>query len=443
MADCGFPLPCQSTVHSVHDALQITNNGSGGALGITANGAPLRIKSRSGEAITITMEGAEQTGGGGIGPPAILVDTTGVEGGGVSVFTSDDGVGASSDFGAGVVGVSSKNAGVLGDASGEDGGFLSAGVVGNCNPASGAGGVGPNAGVFGNSDKFTGVQGVTNTGIGVVGTAVEDGGTGVVGTAKSGVAIQGDSGGGFISAGVMGTSSGGFISAGVMALNSKDGIGFGLYARGSGGGAAGFLDGDVEVTGSLTKAGGGFKIDHPIEPADKYLSHSFVESPERKNVYDGVVALDDNGTCWVELPGWFEALNGDFRYQLTPIGAPAPNLHVGREISANRFNIAGGTSGMKVSWQVTGIRKDVWAQANPLIAEKEKPESERGYYQHPELFNQPRENSTFWKGNAELIRQLEEPRSVGTQDHRLREQVRYLKEKLRRRREQKQGRSST
>jgi len=82
MADCGFPLHCKSTVHSVHDALQIANNGAGGALGITANGAPLRIKSRSGEAITITMEGAEQTGGGGIGPPAIFVDTTGVEGGG-------------------------------------------------------------------------------------------------------------------------------------------------------------------------------------------------------------------------------------------------------------------------------------------------------------------------------------------------------------------------
>jgi hypothetical protein len=297
--------------------------------------------------------------------------------------------------------------------------------------------------VFGNSDKFTGVQGVTNTGIGVVGTAVEDGGTAVVGTAKTGVAIQGDSGGGFISAGVMGTSSGGFISAGVMALSSAENQGHGLYARGSGGGLAGLLDGNVSISGSLTKAGGGFKIDHPLEQKNKYLCHSFVESPERTNIYDGLVTLDENGACWVELPKWFEALNCDFRYQLTPIGAPAPNLHVAQEISNNRFHIAGGMPGMRVCWQVTGVRKDAWAQAHPLMVEEKKPESERGYYQHPELYNQPRESSVFWKGNAELIRQLEEPRSAGTQDDRLREQVRYLKEKLRRRREQKQGRPST
>src|SRR5207249_878008 len=118
-------------------------------------------------------------------------------------------------------------------------------------------------------------------------------------------------------------------------------------------------------------------IDHPLDPANKYLSHSFVESPDMKNVYDGVVVLDANSEAKVELPEWFEALNRDFRYQLTAVGAPAPNLHIARKIEDNSFTIAGGQPGLEVSWQVTGIRKDSWAQANPLAVVEEKPANER------------------------------------------------------------------
>ena len=42
-----------------------------------------------------------------------------------------------------------------------------------------------------------------------------------------------------------------------------------------------------------------------------------------KNIYDGVVTLDVYGEAEVQLPAWFEALNTDFRYQLTAIGASA------------------------------------------------------------------------------------------------------------------------
>jgi hypothetical protein len=76
-----------------------------------------------------------------------------------------------------------------------------------------------------------------------------------------------------------------------------------------------------------------FKIDNPLDPANKYLCHSFVESPDMKNVYDGVVVLDRKGKAEIELPDWFGALNKDFRYQLTAIGAPGPNLHIAEEIS--------------------------------------------------------------------------------------------------------------
>src|SRR5919197_2426169 len=68
------------------------------------------------------------------------------------------------------------------------------------------------------------------------------------------------------------------------------------------------LNGDVNITGRLHKAGGSFKIDHPLDPENKYLYHSFVESPDMKNVYDGVVVLDAAGEALVPLPDWFEAL---------------------------------------------------------------------------------------------------------------------------------------
>jgi hypothetical protein len=133
-----------------------------------------------------------------------------------------------------------------------------------------------------------------------------------------------------------------------------------------------------------------------------------------KNVYDGVVVLDRKGKAEIELPDWFGALNKDFRYQLTAIGAPGPNLYIAEEISEatttanytssnnnnknSRFKIAGGTSGMKVSWQVTGIRKDLWANANRVQVEEDKPDKERGYYLHPDLYDEPEE-----KGISHLL----------------------------------------
>lgn len=152
---------------------------------------------------------------------------------------------------------------------------------------------------------------------------------------------------------------------------------------------AGIFVGNVSISGNLAKSSGSFKIDHPLDPANKYLYHSFVESPDMKNIYDGVVTLDDTGAAVVTMPNWFDALNQDFRYQLTAIGAPGPNLYIAQEITGNTFKVAGGTPGMKVSWQVTGIRHDAYANAHRIPVEQNKPQEERGTYIHPELFGKP------------------------------------------------------
>ncbi len=151
--------------------------------------------------------------------------------------------------------------------------------------------------------------------------------------------------------------------------------------------------GDVHIKGNLSKGSGSFQIDHPLDPANKYLYHSFVESPDMMNVYNGLARLDARGAVWITLPTYFEALNRDFRYQLTSIGRPQPSLYIAREISGNRFRISGGKPGGKVSWQVTGIRHDAYADAHRIEVEVEKPPQEQGHYLHPELFGAPPEEA--------------------------------------------------
>jgi hypothetical protein len=149
------------------------------------------------------------------------------------------------------------------------------------------------------------------------------------------------------------------------------------------------FDGDVSVSGSLSKGSGEFKIDHPLDPENKYLSHSFVESPDMMNIYNGNIVTDAEGEAIVELPHYFEALNRDPRCQLTVIGSPA-NAYVLQEVQDNTFSIKTSEVGVKVSWQVTGIRQDAFAKQHPIIVEEEKAVADRGRYLHPEAFGKPR-----------------------------------------------------
>jgi hypothetical protein len=147
----------------------------------------------------------------------------------------------------------------------------------------------------------------------------------------------------------------------------------------------GYFAGNLTVTGKVTKGSGSFKIDHPLDPANKYLSHSFVESPDMMNIYNGNVTTNARGLATVVLPDYFEALNGDFRYQLTVIGQFAQAI-VSKEISDGRFTIKTSRPNVKVSWQVTGIRHDAYANAHRIAVTEDKPATEQGTYLHPDVY---------------------------------------------------------
>ena len=224
-----------------------------------------------------------------------------------------------------------------------------------------------------------------------------------------------------VASGGNGNSSGGtgVVALGGLGFVSGAAGGTGIFARGgfaingSSPGLAAQLDGDVFITGSGNLHVNGtknFMIDHPLDPENKYLYHAAIESSEVLNVYSGNVTTNENGEAVVTLPDWFEALNRDFRYQLTPIGAPAQGLFIAEKISKNRFKIAGGQPGMEVSWQLTGVRSDAAMRKNPFKTEEDKPERERGYYLRPEVFNQSEERGVEWARDPELMRRLKEAR---------------------------------
>ena len=144
------------------------------------------------------------------------------------------------------------------------------------------------------------------------------------------------------------------------------------------------LTGGADIGGSLNVLGTkNFRIDHPLDPENQYLVHFASEGPEPFNVYAGRQMLDDSGHGWVVLPPWFEAINIDFRYQLTAIGGPALGLHIMREIEDNRFQIGGGVAGGEVSWEVRARRNDATMQRLKPAAEIDKPEHLRGSYLDP------------------------------------------------------------
>ncbi|BCM92151.1 hypothetical protein IAD21_04030 [Abditibacteriota bacterium] len=309
--------------------------------------------------ITSTQSGSSSMGVRGI--------NNGTGSSSIGVYGSQAGSGygvyGTAPSGYGVYGLALHGTGVVGEA--DDGNGISGisnsgtGLVGSSTSGDGVSGVGYNSGVSGTGHNY----GVSGTGfVGVTGDGDSDSGYGVIGTGSTGV-----QGSGRIY-GVYGTGN------------------TGVYGGISTGGTyAGYFSGNVHVAGNLSKLSGSFKIDHPLHPATEYLSHSFVESPDMMNVYNGNTTTNAKGEAWVTLPNYFQALNRDFRYQLTPIGQFAQAI-IGQEIQGTRFQIKTDKPHVKVSWQVTGIRNDVYARQHRIRVEETKARADRGKYLYPAGF---------------------------------------------------------
>ncbi|WP_299645114.1 hypothetical protein [uncultured Chloroflexus sp.] len=231
------------------------------------------------------------------------------------------------------------------------------------------------------------------TGFGVWGEHV-DGGIGVFGTSGRGIGVYGKvlSNTLGLSIGVWGESP---YSSGTGVLGqatATSGTTYGVrgevvspngYAAHFAGGQGVRVIGNLQATGVKT-----FVIDHPLDPANKYLYHFAQEGPVIQNVYNGIVTLDATGAAIVTLPDYFAAINAEpFLYQLTPIGAAMPNLHVAQPITGNLFRIAGGVAGAQVSWEVTATRNDPYLRMHPVATEVVKPVTERGLYLAPEAYS--------------------------------------------------------
>jgi hypothetical protein len=234
----------------------------------------------------------------------------------IATSTTANALLAESSGGSGVIGTSTVWVGVYGEtfgtengpagvwADGHEGG---SGVKGqtSCPGAYGVAGFqltnqGP--GIFGQGSPGTagidnsgdvngyGVYGSSTTGSGVYGTS--PGGTGVTGISTSGWGVYGITQG-EACFGVAGVAYAG--STGVYGFGDGDKT-IGVYGEAIGNDSlALFAAGDATVTGHLSKGGGSFRIDDPLDPANKYLYHSFVESPDMMNVYNGNVILGSDG----------------------------------------------------------------------------------------------------------------------------------------------------
>jgi hypothetical protein len=325
------------------------------------SGAPLGIEASPTVPGRMTVNGgidASTTNGDGI-------DSKGADSGtGSTAGTALSGTGgngfANFDGGTGVLGTG-------GDSQNKAGG---SGVVGQ----GGKGSIGGGTGVLG--------IGGFPRGIGVLGNGVSAPNFAGIGVAAVGGTISPDNNGvlngnggeGLHAVGGIGEGAGNAGGPGIFAIG-------GLGEGGADHGLAARFQGDVVITGNLMKGGGSFRIDHPLDPANKYLSHSFVESPDMMNIYNGNVTTDANGDALIELPNYFEALNRDFRYQLTVIGTFAQSI-VAEKIKENHFRIKTNLPNVEVSWQVTGIRHDTYANENRIAVEEDKPQRERGTYLH-------------------------------------------------------------
>ncbi len=304
---------------------------------------------------------------------------------------------------------------------------------------------------FGANANSTGLIGSGNN---ITTASVAQNGSGVAGTGNS-VGLYGKanivaSGIGVIGAGNnLGTYSSPNVGAGVAGTgvnigvygHATDAAGFGVYSSGD------FLaDGNIHATGDITAVGtiyaprgiitdgfavaegnmaigGTFSarmistsgdlisggtinsvIDDPRDPANKYLKHASIESNEILNLYRGVSTFDASGEAVVQLPDYYDAINKNASYQLTPIGASMPDLYIASEVNNGSFKISGGIVGKKVSWTLTAERNDPYIRLNPeirnMVVDKG---ADRGRYLAPEQYGQSADRGIFRERVSEML----------------------------------------
>jgi len=292
-------------------------------------------------------------------------------------FINDAVVGPINNLASGQLGVSSpSNA------------FAAIGVAGFTVASSSGQGGGDGIDTFGGSGDTATVGPTGGSGIAATGGGGFNGGNGIFGLGGGGGpccigSVDGD---------------GGYFEGGSNSLSSGDGV----YVL-TGSGYAGNFQGSINVTNEIFAGVKDFRIDHPLDPANKYLTHSSVESSEMMNIYTGNVTTDAQGEATVTFPDWFEVVNTDFRYQLTVIGQFAQAI-IARKIENHQFTIRTNAPNVEVSWQVTGVRHDAFAKAHPLIVEKEKEARVKGFYIHPELYGAPPEKQIEWARHPQMLK---------------------------------------
>ncbi|MER7582300.1 hypothetical protein [Kitasatospora sp. NPDC097691] len=389
------------------------SKGDNGVLGTTEDGTKAGVFGRctAGEDGNGVAGLADGYGGVGVFGTAQKRDGTGVVGVGAT------GMLAGGDAGPGLVASSKQNHGVVGSTEQEgrvgvlgQGNEVGTGVLGSTSasaePAVQGRHEGGGTGVLGTTDGTA--ENLTDPVAAVKGTSTADApavlgistlGAGVVG--RRGKASTFGTTAGVVGAAVGDTGVYGIGAPGVQGLAAGVGatavVAFGGL-QSVGNPQAGSFSGPVDVLGSLHVVGGPklFVIDHPSDPERRYLQHAAVEAPALKTLNDGTVTLDGEGRARVELPSWFGLLNTDLCYSLTPIGEPAPDLHVSEEYDGTAFTVAGGRAGGRVCWQVTGVRRDPSALAHPLVVERDKEPENIGRYADPEAYGRPRSDLLAW-----------------------------------------------
>ncbi len=291
-----------------------------------------------------------------------------------------------SPTGAGVRGNSADNNGVEGYATSTTG--INRGVYGHTYSSSGVGvegwAVATTGSNFGGRFSTVSVSGIGVAGVspntGVSGEASSTGGRGVFGTATSTTGTT--YGGRFETDSINGRGVYGYASAtgatdtpyGVRGQASTTTLGYAVYAVG-----------DLGASGVKP-----FRIDHPLDPANKYLLHYSSESPFPQNFYNGNVTTDSEGYAWVELPEYFAEINTNFKYILTVVddmdSEAFVQAKISKKIKDNRFQIRTSAPNVEVSWEVKADRNDQRVRYNRPTDVREKSGPEKGKYQHPEYY---------------------------------------------------------